>query len=215
VLRVKICGIKRPDDAVAAAEAGADAIGLIFYPGSRRAVTPEEARAVLDALPPYVTPVALFVDEPPDRIRATCEPLGIRTVQLHGEESPDVARSLSDLCVVKAFRVGGEGDLAALAGYPAQAYLLDAKVAGKHGGTGVAFDWRLAALARRHGRIVVAGGLTPANVAEAVRVARPYGVDTSSGVETAPGVKDPAKIAAFIAAAREADADAPSFRTAP
>ena len=204
MLRVKICGITRPEDAVAAAEVGADAIGLVFYPKSRRGVSPEQAEAILAALPPFVTPVALFVNEEVERIRAICQGLGVRTVQLHGDEPPDVARELAPLAVIKAFRVGSPDDLKALEGYPASAYLLDACVEGKYGGTGRSFDWRLAAAARRHGRIIVAGGLTPENVAEAVRVARPYGVDASSGVESAPGVKDRAKMAAFVAAARGA-----------
>jgi phosphoribosylanthranilate isomerase len=159
---------------------------------------------VLAALPPYVTPVALFVDEDPERIRHICGRLGVRTVQLHGEESPEVARALGGFCVVKALRVGDATDLVALEGYPADAYLLDSKVAGRHGGTGVAFDWSLAARAKGYGRIVVAGGLHPGNVAEAVRVARPYGVDVSSGVESEPGKKDRQKMEAFVAAARGA-----------
>jgi len=203
VLRVKICGITRPEDALAAAEAGADAIGLVFAPSPRR-VTPEQAAAILAALPPFVTPVALFVDEPPERIRRIVQPLGIRTVQLHGDESPAVALELRDLCVIKAFRIGAEADLAPLAGYPAAACLLDSQVAGRRGGTGVAFDWRLAAQAARHSRIILAGGLRPENVAEAIRLVRPYGVDTSSGVESEPGRKDSAKVRAFVEAARAA-----------
>jgi phosphoribosylanthranilate isomerase len=207
VLRVKICGVTRPDDAVAAADAGADAIGLIFFEGSRRCVAPEQARSILAELPPYVTPVGLFVDESPERIRQICGPLGIRTVQLHGDEPPELVQELADLCVVKAFRVRGEADLEPLAAYPAHAYLLDSKVEGSRGGTGVSFDWALAAHARRHGRIIVAGGLRPENVAEAVRVARPYGVDASSGVESEPGKKDRAKMQAFVAAARGAEGE--------
>ena len=203
MLRVKICGITRPEDALAAAEAGADAIGLVFAPSPRR-VTPEQAAAILAALPPFVTPVALFVDEPPERIRRIVQPLGIRTVQLHGDESPAVALELRDLCVIKAFRIGAEADLAPLAGYPAAACLLDSQVAGRRGGTGVAFDWRLAAQAARHSRIILAGGLRPENVAEAIRLVRPYGVDTSSGVESEPGRKDSAKVRAFVEAARAA-----------
>jgi phosphoribosylanthranilate isomerase len=203
VLRVKICGITRPEDALVAAEAGADAIGLVFAESPRR-VTPEQAAAILAALPPFVTPVALFVDETAERVRRLCQSLGIRTVQLHGEESAATARQLGDLCVIKAFRIGGEADLAALEGYPAAAYLLDSRVAGRRGGTGMAFDWGLAARAARHGRIILAGGLRPDNVAEAIRLVRPYGVDTSSGVECEPGKKDPAKMRAFVEAARAA-----------
>ena len=204
MVRVKICGITRPEDAVAAADAGADAIGLLFYEGSRRCVSRERAAAILAELPPFVTPVALFVNEAVETIKSICDEVGVRTVQLHGDEPPAVARQLAPLTVIKAFRVGSPADLEALAGHPASAYLLDARVEGSYGGTGESFDWALAARARRYGRIIVAGGLTPENVAEAVRVARPFGVDTSSGVESAPGVKDKAKVAAFVAAARGA-----------
>jgi len=203
MLRVKICGITNPRDAVAAAEAGADAIGLVFAESPRR-VTVGQARAILAALPPYVTPVALFVDEPAEVVRDTCGQLGIRTVQLHGDEPPDVARALGGFCVVKAFRIRTEADLAPLEGYPAAAWLLDSKVEGRRGGTGVTFDWTLAARAAKRGRVILAGGLTPDNVAEAVRIAKPYGVDTSSGVESEPGRKDRARLEAFVAAARGA-----------
>ncbi len=205
MIKVKICGITQAEDGVAAAEAGADAIGLVLAKSPRR-VTVAQAQAIVAELPPFVTPVALFVNRSAVDILDTCEFLGIRTVQLHGEERPEVARALvaSGFCVVKAFRIGSSADLEGLRGYPAAAYLLDAKVAGKRGGTGVALDWELAARATALGRIILAGGLTPDNVAEAVRRVRPYAVDVSSGVESAPGVKDPAKIRAFIAAARAA-----------
>ena len=201
MLWVKICGITRPEDALAAAEAGADAIGLVFAKSPRR-VTSQQAQTILAVLPPHVTPVALFVNSTPEQIIETCQPLGIRTVQLHGEEPPDVARALKDFCVVKAFRIAEEADLRQLAGYPAWAVLLDSKVEGRQGGTGVSFDWTLAERAARERRIILAGGLRPDNVAEAVRLVRPYGVDVSSGVESEPGEKDRAKIEAFIAAAR-------------
>lgn len=200
---VKICGITRAEDAAAAADAGADAIGLVFAESPRR-VSVAQAQAIVAALPPGVTPVALFVDEPLAGIIATCRALGVRTVQLHGDESPELARALGDLCVIKAFRVGSQADLEALRGYPASAYLLDAKVAGKRGGSGVRLDWDLASRATALGRIILAGGLSPDNVAEAIRRVRPYGVDVSSGVESSAGRKDPAKVQAFVAAARAA-----------
>ncbi|MBM4032342.1 MAG: phosphoribosylanthranilate isomerase [Planctomycetes bacterium] len=205
MVHVKICGITRPEDAIAAAEAGADAIGLVFAESPRR-VSVEQARAILAEAPPFVTPVGLFVNEALEGMLATCESLRIRTVQLHGDERPEVAQALAanGLCVIKAFRVGGEADLQALDGYPAAAYLLDSRGAGKRGGTGVPLDWGLAARATALGRIILAGGLTPDNVAEAVRRVRPYAVDVSSGVEARPGIKDPAKVGAFIAAARRA-----------
>lgn len=203
MVRVKICGITRPEDAAAAADAGADAIGLVFAESPRR-VSLDQARAVVDALPPFVTPVALFVDEAAEVIRETCASLGVSTVQLHGRETPEFALSLRGLCVIKAFRIGAEADLEPIAGYPAAAYLLDSKVKGRAGGTGVPLDWALAARATSLGRIILAGGLRPENVASAIRRVVPYGVDVSSGVESEPGKKDPAKVWAFVAAARAA-----------
>jgi len=203
VLRVKICGITRPEDAVAAAQAGADAIGLVFADSPRR-VSESQAAAVLAALPPLVTPVALFVDASVERVRGVCGALGVRTVQLHGDEPPEVARELAaeGLCVLKAFRVGQAADLEGMAGYPADAFLLDSRVPGRAGGTGVAFDWRLAQQAEAARPIILAGGLSPENVAEAVARVRPYAVDVSSGVESAPGVKDAERVRAFVSAAR-------------
>lgn len=204
MLRVKICGITRPEDAVVAADAGADAIGLVFAESPRR-VGPDRAAAILAALPPFVAPVALFVDETADHIRGICEPLGIRTVQLSGDEPPDVARILAGrFCVIKAFHVRQESDLEGIADYPMDGCLLDSRVPGRHGGTGVAFDWSLAAQARTPKPIILAGGLRPENVAEAIRQVRPYAVDVSSGVEVKPGIKDPERVGAFVIEARSA-----------
>ncbi len=205
MVKVKICGITRAEDAVAAAEAGADAIGLVFADSPRR-VSVAQAQDIIAVLPPFVTPVALVVNESPGSILGKCEILGVRTVQLHGDEPPKAARDLAaaGLRVIRAFRIGAEADLEALRDYPANAYLLDSKVAGRLGGTGVALDWELAARATAIGRIILAGGLTPDNVAEAIRRVRPYAVDVSSGVESAPGKKDPSKLRAFVAAARAA-----------
>jgi phosphoribosylanthranilate isomerase len=203
MIRVKICGITRPEDAQAAADAGADAIGLVFAESPRR-ISPERAAEVLAALPPFVTPVALFVNETAHRIRALCRDLALRTVQLHGDEPPELAAELADLCVLKAFRIGSRDDLAAAQGYPADAYLLDSRVPGRPGGTGTAFDWSLLQGTTWHRPVILAGGLTPANVADGIRQVRPYGVDTSSGVESEPGIKDAAQVRAFVARARQA-----------
>ena len=201
---MKICGITRPEDAVAAAEAGADAIGLVFAESPRR-IDEGQARAILEALPPFVTPVALFVNETAATIRGVCRALSVRTVQLSGDEPPALARELaSDLCIIKAFHVREERDLAGIADYPAAAYLLDSRVPGRHGGTGVAFDWSLAARVDVPRPVILAGGLCPGNVAEAVRQVRPYAVDVSSGVEAKPGIKDAARVRAFVEAARAA-----------
>lgn len=203
--RVKICGITGPEDAALAAEAGAAALGFNFVPGTPRCLSPEIAGAIIAGLPPFVTAVGVFLDQPLEEVLRTAALAGVGAVQLHGSEGPDYARRIP-LKVIKAIPVAGRASLAGLAGYPAHAFLLDSHRAGAPGGTGRTFDWELALEARRQGRIVLAGGLTPQNVAEAVRRVRPFAVDVASGVESRPGVKDPQKVRDFIAAVRGADA---------
>jgi phosphoribosylanthranilate isomerase len=200
-VRVKVCGITSLEDALAAVEAGADALGFVFAPSPRQ-VTPEQAAAILRELPPFVTSVGLVVDQDPRPLREVCP---VDVVQFHGSEPPE-ALLAAGCRAVKAFRLRGEADLEPLRRYAsAAAFLLDAYVPGIQGGTGHRFPWDLAVEARRFGRpLIVAGGLTPENVALCVRTTRPYAVDVSSGVEAAPGRKDPAKLRDFIAAAREA-----------
>jgi phosphoribosylanthranilate isomerase len=196
--RVKICGITRPEDGIAAAEAGADAIGLVFYPRSPRFVTPDQALAVVRALPSFVTVVGLFVNEQPGMVRAMSDAVGLELLQFHGDESPDYCRQFNQP-FLKALRVQPELDLMALAaGYgEAQGLLLDAWHATLPGGSGAVFDWELIPAALR-AHCILAGGLDPDNVAEAIRQVKPYAVDVSSGVEADKGIKDPAKIAAFM-----------------
>lgn len=202
-LWVKICGVRREEDARAAVAAGASAIGLNFFPGSRRFISRERARAVADAVRGQVTLVGVFVDASPEEIEAADSEVGLDLYQLHGGEPPEtVARWPGK--AYKALRIATRADLAQLTRYPGPRYLLDTKVVGTFGGTGQTFDWTLAAGAGDHGEIVLAGGLTPDNVAEAVRIARPFGVDTAGGVESAPGVKDAGLLAAFVRAARGA-----------
>lgn len=203
--RVKICGITNVADACAAADAGADLIGLNFWPGTPRCVTMPRAREIADAVRGRVQVVAVFVDALEDEIRRTADAVGADFVQLHGAESAELAESLKPLRVIKAFHVAGLADLAQLAGFPAEVCLLDARVERMPGGTGRTIDWQLAREASRHGPILLAGGLTPENVAEAVRVARPWGVDTASGVERAPGIKDARKVANFVENVRRAE----------
>ena len=198
MVKVKICGITNVRDARAAVRLGADAVGFNFYPHSPRYIKKERARAILAALPPFVTAVGLFVDESPDVIRDTCECVGLDTIQLHGAESPRVLHSLPRFKRIKAIRVKSEKDITRLPRYQVEAYLLDAFVAGTPGGTGVTFNWGLARDAQRYGPIILAGGLTPDNVAEAIRVAAPYAVDVATGVEKEPGVKNRDLMAAFI-----------------
>lgn len=196
--RVKICGITRPDDARAAARAGADAVGLVFYAKSPRAVTIVEAQAVVRALPPFVTTVGLFVDAARDEIQDVLRSVPLDVLQFHGNEGPDECR-LFERPYVKAVRMREAAELAAAARayHDAAGLLVDTYVEGVPGGTGRAFDWsRLPSSLSRP--MILAGGLTPDNVAEAVRRVRPWTVDVSGGVESAPGVKDAARIEAFI-----------------
>ncbi|MGB5096313.1 MAG: phosphoribosylanthranilate isomerase [Porticoccaceae bacterium] len=203
-MRVKICGITREADAQAAADAGADAIGLVFHPASPRCVSLALAASIARIVGPFVTTVGLFVDAAPDRVREVLACTGIHLLQLHGNETPAYCAQFG-VPFIKALRMApGLDPAAAAANYPAAAGLLfdawDPLVAG---GTGVGFDWsRLPA--QRGLPLILAGGLDPTNVAEAVRQVRPYAVDVSSGVEVSPGIKDPRLIRAFIAAAKSA-----------
>jgi phosphoribosylanthranilate isomerase len=201
-VRVKICGITSARDALAAVDAGADALGFMFYEASPRRVTPEQSLEIIRELPPFVARVGVFVNPTADQVRAAISETGIDTLQFHGEETPEFCRQFG-LRVIKAFRVRDVLSLKRLADFRSEAWLLDSFVEGKHGGTGAIFNWDLAAQAvKQGGRVILAGGLTPENVAEAVRRVRPYAVDVSSGVEFAPGRKDIAKVRAFIAAAK-------------
>jgi phosphoribosylanthranilate isomerase len=200
-VRVKICGVTRAEDARLAARLGADALGFNFWPGSRRFLEPAAARALVRALPPLVTAVGVFVNPTRDEVLRAVEASGVTVVQLHGDEPPALCASLP-LPVVKAIRVSGKSSLAALASYEVQGFLLDAPAPG-FGGSGTTFDWTLAAEVAAALPVLLAGGLTPENVGEAVRVVRPFGVDVASGVEASPGVKDPEKLRRFILAAKE------------
>ena len=198
MVKVKICGITNARDARAAVRLGADALGFNFYKASPRFITKERVRAILASLPPFVTGVGVFVDETADDVLETCHVAGLHVAQLHGDEKPFTVDALRKLTRIKAFRVGEEEDLRALSRYRVEAYLLDAFVPGQLGGTGATFNWSLARAAQTAGRIILAGGLTPENVAEAVREAQPYAVDVASGVESEPGVKDRDLMEAFI-----------------
>ena len=211
--KVKVCGITNLEDAQAAADAGADAIGFVFAE-SPRSVTPEQARDVLRALGPTTcVPVGVFVDEPLPRVVRIARTVGLRVLQLHGAEPPETVTALRKLAfdVVKSFRVSTGDHLAPLGEYEPTAFLLDTFVPGTAGGTGRTFDWRTAVEAKRFGRIILAGGLGVDNVAEAVRVAQPYGVDASSRLETRPGVKDHALVKKFIRLVKSSAGDADSL----
>lgn len=201
-VRVKICGITRVEDALAAAAAGADAIGLVFYAKSPRAVDIEQAREILAALPPFVTSVGLFVDAERSELERILASVPLDLLQFHGDESVQQCEAFGRP-YIKALRVKAGDDIAAqVACYPsAQGILLDAYVEGVPGGTGEAFDWSLIPQALSK-PLILAGGLRPDNVAEAVSRVRPYAVDVSGGVEASKGVKDVEKVDAFIRAAR-------------
>jgi phosphoribosylanthranilate isomerase len=204
VTRVKICGITSAEDAAVAVEAGADALGFVFVPGTPRLVHPDVARRIVMDLPPFVTTVGVFVDQPLDNVLHIAEHCRLQAVQLHGDEPEEYSRSIP-VRVIRAIRVRDARDLTPIATYPAHAFLLDAFVEGRAGGTGTPISWDLARQAKGKVPIILSGGLRPETVAQAVRVVRPYGVDVSSGVETSPGRKGREKVREFIAAVREAD----------
>jgi len=185
-----------------AAQAGADALGFVFFEKSPRYVDPERATHIIAAIPPFVQVVGLFVNAPLDYVNATADSCGLDIVQLHGEESPSYCGSVRRR-VMKAFRVRGMESLAAMADYRVAGYLLDAYSASSYGGTGERFDWDCAVAAKERGPIILAGGLDPDNVAQAVARVAPYGVDVSSGVESSPGRKDPEKVKNFIRNAKK------------
>ena len=201
---VKICGITRTEDALAAASLGAHAIGLVFYRPSPRYVEPDAAGSIVRALPPFVTPVGLFVDASEDAVREIASRAGVQLLQFHGAESPEFCARFT-VPYMKALRVKPGVDLLQYARdfSGAKALLLDAFHEGLHGGTGALFDWSLIPPSLPL-PVVLSGGLTPENVSVAVRRVRPSAVDVSSGVEAEKGIKDPAKIAAFIKGVRDA-----------
>lgn len=204
--RVKICGVTRPEDARAAARLGADAVGLVFYPPSPRALDIETARAVVAALPPFVTPVALFLDPTPDEVRAVLDAVPVELLQFHGTEPAELCRAFGRPYIKAVAMTGGDGDIATGADrYPdARGLLVDSHAAGSPGGTGTTFAWeRLPA--ERALPVILAGGLVAANVAAAVAAVRPEAVDVSSGVERSPGVKDAARMREFIEEVRRGD----------
>jgi phosphoribosylanthranilate isomerase len=215
LFRIKICGITSAADGSWAAESGADAVGLNFVPSSPRCVTTETARRIVQALPPGVRKVGVFVNSAPAEILQIASDVGLDTLQLHGDEPPEDLRSLADWPLLRAFRIR-RGDEPRVEDYLARcravgrlpdAVLVDAWQSGAYGGTGRLVDW---GLARELGErlvdmpLILAGGLTPDNVADAIQVAQPAGVDTASGVESRPGQKDPERVRAFVVAARQA-----------
>jgi phosphoribosylanthranilate isomerase len=201
-VKVKICGITRLEDALLAVRLGADALGFNFWPRSKRYLPPAEARAIVTRLPPFVAAVGVFVDPTRDEVLRAVDQSRIGLAQLHGDEPPALCVSLP-VPVLKGIRVSDAHSLAQLASYEVQGFLLDSATPA-YGGSGVSCDWSLVAEVAAELPIVLAGGLSPENVAAAVRTVRPWAVDVASGVESAPGRKDPEKLRLFIERAKEA-----------
>lgn len=199
--RVKICGITRIEDALLAEELGADALGFIFYPGSKRFIEPGRAGEIISSLSPYLTTVGVFVNQSRDEINSFIEKSGISLVQLHGDESPEFCSGLTHKSV-KAIRVKGPSDLERVELYQGEAILFDKYSDEQYGGTGESFSWDLLSGLTTNKRIILSGGLTPENVGEAISIVKPYAVDVSSGVEDSPGIKNEDKMRKFIEAVR-------------
>jgi phosphoribosylanthranilate isomerase len=203
-VKVKICGITSAADAEAAVQAGADALGLMFFPGSKRHISLETAQDIARRLPPYIIRTGVFADPNPSDVFAAIQLCQLNVAQFHGGETPEFCLQFG-IMTMKAFRVQNADSLPAMSAFHTDAFLLDSHVAGQPGGTGETFNWDLALEAKKFGKpIFLAGGLTPQNVAEAVRKVGPFGVDVSSGVEQSPGKKDAKKMQDFIAAVRGA-----------
>ncbi len=203
--KVKICGITNADDALAAVTAGADALGFVFHKASARCVTAEGVRRIIALLPPFVLPMGVFVNEDMKVVRDLMDTCGLALAQLHGDESAAYCEQLGRP-MLKAIRLRDMGSFLSLAEYKGRAgvrgFVIDTYSESAYGGTGRTTDWSLAAEAAKTAAILLAGGLTPENVGEAIVKVRPYGVDVSSGVEASPGKKDHAKVKAFIRAAK-------------
>ncbi len=207
-MRVKVCGITSVTDALLAVNAGASALGFNFYAGSPRHVRPDEAARIIRHLPPFVTPVGVFVNAgSPDEVLRVARRAGIQALQLHGDESPEYCRNLDPWPVIKAVRVGNGPPPANLEAYPVQAFLMDSRDDTLFGGTGKTFNWRAALGLDAIRPVILAGGLNAENVARAIRALRPYAVDVCSGVEREPGVKDPSKLNAFMNEVRNASGE--------
>jgi phosphoribosylanthranilate isomerase len=208
MIRVKICGLKHAEDVAAAVAAGADSLGFNFWKGSPRYIDPARAQRLVENAPPSVLTVGVFVDEELEEVLAIADQTGIMALQLHGNETPDYVERLGAYLKIKTLKVGDDFQPELMRQYEsASLFLLEGYVPGKAGGTGRTFDWSKAEQAKKYGKIILAGGLTPGNVAAAVRHVRPWGVDVASGVESEPGKKDPKLIRDFIRAARSAEVE--------
>ena len=208
MVKVKICGITNYKDAEAACRFGADALGFVFAKSPRR-ITPDKAKDIIKKLPPHIVTVGVFVDENREKVLKIARDCRLDCLQLHGNESPGYCKELKKCYkIIKAVRVSDKESLKKLKGYDVDAFLLDSYVKGKKGGTGRKFDWALAAEAKKLGRrvrapVILAGGLDPVNIEDAIRRVKPYAVDASSGLESSPGRKNHGFVKKFIEKARK------------
>jgi phosphoribosylanthranilate isomerase len=207
-MRIKLCGITSLDDARRCVDAGVDALGFIFVAGTPRHVTAETAARIIETLPPFVTPVGVFWDHAPGQVKAIAEQCRLGALQFHGDEAPEDLLE-HRLPLIKTLKVAGAADLARMPEYRVAAFLLDSPARWSEGAARPPIPWDVAAVAARRHPVLLSAGLTPDNVALAVRRVRPYGVDVNSGVEARPGRKDPAKVRRFVAEARAAAAEQP------
>ena len=209
--RIKICGITTIADAQEAVRSGVDALGFIFVEKSPRNISPQKAKEIIACLPPFVDLVGVFIDGEINELVEIIKDVGLSYAQLHGNEDAEYCRQVARLAapckVIKAFRVGSESRAADFAGYNdvVRGFLLDTHVKGQAGGTGQAFDWRLIAGLALRRPVILAGGLQPENILEAIRMVRPFGVDVNSGIEVSPGIKDHAKLHQLVSQVRTAD----------
>jgi phosphoribosylanthranilate isomerase len=210
-MKVKVCGITSYEDAAMAVDQGVDALGFNFFPSSPRFIQPEDADRIIRRLPPFLIAVGLFVNvSRPSQIDETARKAGVQIIQLHGDETPEYCRALAGRPLIKAVRIGAAGVAEKLEEYEVRAFVLDARDDTLYGGTGRSFDWRLVKDIRCPRPVILAGGLRPDNVRDAIRMVRPYGVDVCSGIESAPGKKDPGKLTQFMKEVRNA-CDFPDF----
>lgn len=205
-VKVKICGVRTLEEAQAAVDAGADALGFNFWPPSARYIDPHAAREVITGITPAVCTVGVFVNEEANRIVDIASELGLSAVQLHGDESPEFCERLGSIKTIKAIRVGQDFDLSLIENYRVDMVLLDSSIEGSYGGTGRRFDWRIAIEAKQFAPIILAGGLTTENVWDAITQVRPAAIDVCSGVEAEPGRKDLDKLRRFMSIVARANA---------
>lgn len=203
-MKIKICGITNADDARLCVECGVDALGFIFVERTPRYITPDAAARIVAILPPFVTPVGVFWDHVPGHVKAVAEQSGLGALQFHGDEPPEDLQDYR-LPVIKTLKVAGGADLDRMASYRVAAFLLDSPSRWSEGETRPPIPWDVAAAAARRHPVLLSAGLTPDNVAEAVRRVRPYGVDVNSGVEAHPGRKDEPRVRRFVAEVRAAE----------